>query len=78
MTTSIPSRRRIAGVARSSGASGSGHGSRLMAAAVDHARDDGVSRLVIWVFAADDPMRLFLRENGWEPTGRHATSMSAN
>jgi GNAT superfamily N-acetyltransferase len=46
-----------------------GHGSRLMAAAVDHARDDGVNRLVIWVFAADDPMRLFLRENGWDADG---------
>ncbi len=46
-----------------------GHGSRLMAAAVDHARDDGVSRLVSWVFAADDPMRMFLRENGWDADG---------
>ena len=40
-----------------------------MAAAVDHARDDGVTRLVTWVFAADDPMRLFLRENGWDADG---------
>jgi len=46
-----------------------GHGSRLMAAVVDHARDDGVARLVMWVFAADDPMRMFLRDNGWEPDG---------
>jgi GNAT superfamily N-acetyltransferase len=46
-----------------------GHGSRLMAAIVDHAHDDGVNRLVMWVFAADDPMRMFLRENGWEPDG---------
>jgi GNAT superfamily N-acetyltransferase len=46
-----------------------GHGSRLMAALVDHAHDDGVSRLVMWVFAADDPMRMFLRDNGWEPDG---------
>ncbi|MDQ1540948.1 MAG: hypothetical protein QOH29_1674 [Actinomycetota bacterium] len=46
-----------------------GHGSRLMAAAVDHARDDGVSRLVTWVFAADDPMRMFLRDNGWDADG---------
>lgn len=46
-----------------------GHGSRLMAAIVDHAHDDGVSRLVMWVFAADDPMRMFLRDNGWEPDG---------
>jgi GNAT superfamily N-acetyltransferase len=46
-----------------------GHASRLMAAVVDHARDDGVARLVTWVFAADDPMRLFLRENGWDADG---------
>ena len=46
-----------------------GHGSRLMAAAVDHAHDDGVNRLVMWVFAVDDPMRMFLRDNGWEPDG---------
>jgi GNAT superfamily N-acetyltransferase len=46
-----------------------GHGSRLMAAVVDHARDDGFSRLVCWVFAADDPMRSFLRDNGWDADG---------
>jgi GNAT superfamily N-acetyltransferase len=46
-----------------------GHGSRLMAAIVDHAHDDGLDRLVMWVFAADDPMRMFLRDNGWEPDG---------
>jgi len=44
-----------------------GHGSRLMAAIVDHAHDDGIDRLVMWVFASDDPMRMFLRDNGWEP-----------
>jgi GNAT superfamily N-acetyltransferase len=47
----------------------SGHGSRLMAAVVDHARDDGTTRLVTWVFAADDPMRLFMRDNGWDADG---------
>lgn len=46
-----------------------GHGSRLMAAVVDHAHDDGVSRLVTWVFAADDPLRMFLRDNGWDADG---------
>lgn len=46
-----------------------GHGSRLMAALADYARDDGFARLVSWVFAADDPMRLFLRENGWDADG---------
>jgi GNAT superfamily N-acetyltransferase len=46
-----------------------GHGSRLMAAVVDHARDDGTNRLVAWVFAADDPMRLFMRDSGWDADG---------
>ena len=46
-----------------------GHGSRLMAAVADHAHDDGVAQLVTWVFASDDPMRMFLRDNGWEPDG---------
>ena len=46
-----------------------GHGSRLMAAVVDYARDDHAARLVTWVFAADDPLRLFLRANGWDSDG---------
>jgi GNAT superfamily N-acetyltransferase len=46
-----------------------GHGSRLMAAVVDYARDDHAARLVTWVFAADDPLRLFLRANGWDADG---------
>ncbi len=46
-----------------------GHGSRLMAAVVDYARDDDAARLVMWIFAADDPLRLFLRANGWDSDG---------
>jgi GNAT superfamily N-acetyltransferase len=46
-----------------------GHGSRLMAALVDHARSDGFTALVSWVFAADDALRAFLHEAGWEPDG---------
>jgi GNAT superfamily N-acetyltransferase len=46
-----------------------GHGSRLMAAVVDSARDDGLDQLVCWVFAADDPMRLFLQACGWDADG---------
>lgn len=46
-----------------------GHGSRLMAAIVDHAHDDGFSRMVCWVFAADDPLRVFMHENGWASDG---------
>lgn len=46
-----------------------GHGSRLMAAVADYAHDDGFTRLVCWVFAADDPMRMFLRSCGWDADG---------
>lgn len=46
-----------------------GHGSRLMAAVVDHAHDDGVEQLVCWVFASDDPMRMFLTSCGWDADG---------
>ena len=46
-----------------------GHGSRLMTAVVDHARTAGKTRLLMWVFAADDPLRQFLRDNGWAPDG---------
>lgn len=46
-----------------------GHGSRLMTALVDQARLAGTTRLVMWVFAADDPLRQFLRDNGWAPDG---------
>jgi GNAT superfamily N-acetyltransferase len=46
-----------------------GHGSRLMAALVDHARTDGFDALVGWVFAADDAVRGFLTEAGWDADG---------
>jgi GNAT superfamily N-acetyltransferase len=46
-----------------------GHGSRLMHAVADHARDDGFARLVMWVFAADDALRGFLHAAGWAPDG---------
>jgi GNAT superfamily N-acetyltransferase len=46
-----------------------GHGSRLMAALVDHARSDGFAAMVGWVFAADDAVRAFLRATGWEADG---------
>lgn len=46
-----------------------GHGSRLMHAVADHARDDGFARLVMWVFAADDALRGFLHAAGWGPDG---------
>jgi GNAT superfamily N-acetyltransferase len=49
-----------------------GHGSRLLAATVDHLRDDGCATAVAWVFAADDVLRAFLASAGWEPDGAHS------
>jgi GNAT superfamily N-acetyltransferase len=46
-----------------------GHGSRLLAAAVDNWRDDGFRTAVAWVYDADPAMRNFLTSTGWEPDG---------
>jgi GNAT superfamily N-acetyltransferase len=46
-----------------------GHGSRLLAAAVDTARADGFSELRTWVLVGDDPLRAFLGSAGWAPDG---------
>ncbi|MFU8850548.1 GNAT family N-acetyltransferase [Micromonospora sp. SL1-18] len=46
-----------------------GHGSRLLAAAVDHWREDGFTRAVVWAFDADAATRKFLTSTGWEPDG---------
>jgi GNAT superfamily N-acetyltransferase len=46
-----------------------GHGSRLLAAAVDHARTDGMVRAVMWVPEADRTTQQFLGSAGWEPDG---------
>lgn len=46
-----------------------GHGSRLLAAAVDHWRDDGFTRAVAWAFDGDAATRSFLTGAGWEPDG---------
>ncbi|MDG4750022.1 GNAT family N-acetyltransferase [Micromonospora sp. WMMD718] len=46
-----------------------GHGSRLLAAAVDHWRADGMTRAVAWAFDADAATRKFLGSTGWEPDG---------
>lgn len=50
----------------------SGHGSRLLAATVDHLREDGCTTAVTWVFAADDVLRGFLTTSGWAPDGAHS------
>jgi GNAT superfamily N-acetyltransferase len=46
-----------------------GHGSRLLAAMVDHWRSDGLSRAVAWAFDGDEATRKFLTSTGWEPDG---------
>ncbi|MCO5966793.1 GNAT family N-acetyltransferase [Actinoallomurus soli] len=49
-----------------------GHGSRLLAATVDHLREDGCTTAIAWVFAADDALRGFLASAGWAPDGAHS------
>jgi len=44
-----------------------GHGSRLMAAAADHARAAGITTWVTWCPLADEPRRAFLQAAGWAP-----------
>jgi GNAT superfamily N-acetyltransferase len=46
-----------------------GHGSRLLAAVVDHARADGMTRAVSWVPETDEVTREFLVSTGWAPDG---------
>lgn len=49
-----------------------GHGSRLLAATVDHLRADGCDTAIAWVFAADEVLRRFLGSAGWAPDGAHS------
>ena len=44
-----------------------GHGSRLLAAAVDHARSGGLDTLLVWCALDDEPRRAFLQSAGWAP-----------
>ncbi|MGI8626970.1 MAG: GNAT family N-acetyltransferase [Geodermatophilaceae bacterium] len=46
-----------------------GHGSRLLAATVDMARDDGFVNLVTWVPENDIAARTFFGSAGWEEAG---------
>lgn len=46
-----------------------GHGSRLLAAAVDHARADGMTRAVAWIPERDVISRDFMISAGWAPDG---------
>jgi GNAT superfamily N-acetyltransferase len=45
------------------------HGSRLLAAAVDHWRDDDFKAAVAWAYDADAAMKKFLISTGWELDG---------
>ena len=46
-----------------------GHGSRLVAASVEHWRGDGVTHAVAWAWERDPATRSFLRSAGWETDG---------
>jgi GNAT superfamily N-acetyltransferase len=46
-----------------------GHGSRLLAAAVDLAREDGATRALAWVLEPDSVSRSFFASAGWEADG---------
>jgi GNAT superfamily N-acetyltransferase len=46
-----------------------GHASRLMAAAIEHARSDGMTRAVCWIPEADAASREFLVGAGWALDG---------
>jgi L-amino acid N-acyltransferase YncA len=46
-----------------------GHGSRLLAAAIDHARGDGMTRAIAWIPEGDAVSREFLVSAGWAPDG---------
>ncbi|GAA0261731.1 GNAT family N-acetyltransferase [Cryptosporangium japonicum] len=46
-----------------------GHGSRLLAAVADVARENGFTRAVAWALDADQATRNFLESAGWAPDG---------
>lgn len=46
-----------------------GHGSRLLAAAVDHLSGDGMTAATAWVFDRDRASRAFYTSAGWESDG---------
>ncbi len=46
-----------------------GHGSRLVAASVEHWRGDGVTHAVTWAWERDPASRAFLVSAGWEADG---------
>jgi GNAT superfamily N-acetyltransferase len=50
-----------------------GHGSRLLAAATDIARQDGADHGLIWIPEADSVSSAFFTSAGWGPDGRVRT-----
>lgn len=52
-------------------ARGRGNGTRLLTAAVDHARQLGAASLNVWTLATDDGKLGLLRESGFAPDGAH-------
>ena len=46
-----------------------GHGSRLLAATVDHWQNDAATRAVSWIWERDVASRAFFTGAGWEPDG---------
>ncbi len=46
-----------------------GHGSRLLAAAMDHARGDGMTRAIAWIPSSDAASLSFFRSAGWAADG---------
>lgn len=46
-----------------------GHGSRLLAAAVEHLREDGLARAVTWTLVKDAASQNFFRSAGWDADG---------
>ncbi len=47
-----------------------GHGSRLLAAAVEHGRGDAEAAAVLWTWEDEPALTDFLKEAGWAPDGR--------
>jgi GNAT superfamily N-acetyltransferase len=48
---------------------GSGHGSRLVNASADVARDDGFDHVHVWLTEREDELRAFLEKAGWVDDG---------
>lgn len=46
-----------------------GHGSRLLAAATDTLRGDGLAELAVWLYDKDRASRQFYASAGWQPEG---------